>query len=167
MTFGERPAVFGEFVLDACRNRKIVSLESPAKLNGVGVIRGRIVVSIEKADRFTTLASDHCRRQTHQKSPAHMFEDAAPVMKHVLVRRARDDRLSPFADRMTRLINAHIVILLTWRQTKRSRADLTRHPGIVFFDLHAVMLNNATTAEVFPKLVGNELLSGKRLQKAD
>src|SRR5215813_2960792 len=28
MTFGERPAVFGEFVLDACRNRKIVSLES-------------------------------------------------------------------------------------------------------------------------------------------
>jgi hypothetical protein len=29
------------------------------------------------------------------------------------------------------------------------------------------MLNNAALAEVFPKLIGNELLSGKRFQKAD
>src|SRR5262245_27279005 len=53
VTFGKQPAVFGEFVLDAGRNRKIVSPESPTKLNGKGVIRGPVVVRIEKADRFT------------------------------------------------------------------------------------------------------------------
>src|SRR5262249_5268271 len=132
-----------------------------------GVIRGPVVVRVEKTDRFTSLASDQCRRQAHQKSPAHALKDMAVVMKHVLVRRAPDDRPSPFADRLTRLINAQIVILLTGGQVEQPRADLASHPGIVLFDLHSVMLNNATSAEVFPKLVGNELLSGKRFQKAD
>src|SRR5215510_863946 len=167
VTFGKQRAVFGEFVLDACRNRKIVGLESPAQLDSESVIRGRVVVRIEKADRFTGLASDHCRRQAHQKSPAHALEDAAPVMKHVLVRRALDDRSPLFADRLARLINAQIVILLAGRQVEQSRADLASYSGITIPNLHAVMFNNATASQVFPKLIGNELLSGKGFKKAD
>src|SRR5262245_6541698 len=110
VAFGERPAVFGKFVLDACRNRKVVGPESLAKLDSESVIRGPVVGRIEKADRLASLASDHGRRQTHQKPPAHVLKDSSLVMKHILVRRARDDRPPPFADRMARLINAQVVI---------------------------------------------------------
>src|SRR5215510_16326962 len=40
VTFGKRPAVFRKFVLDACRDRKVVGMESPAKLDSESVIRG-------------------------------------------------------------------------------------------------------------------------------
>src|SRR5688572_17403908 len=63
MVFGKRSAVFGEFVLDACRNRKVVGLESPAKLDSESVIRVAVVGGIEKAYRLTSLASDHRRLQ--------------------------------------------------------------------------------------------------------
>src|SRR5262245_48031278 len=162
MAFGNQPAVFGEFVLDACRNRNVIGLESPAKLDGESVIRVAAVIGIEKAYSLTSLAPDHRRLQTHQKSPAQVLKDVTAVVKHVLVRRALDYRSTPFADRLARLISAQIDVLLAGRQVEESRADLASHSGIIFLDLHAVMVNDAPPAEVFPKLICDELLFGKR-----